>query len=78
MPPNRRRPPCSENATTELSAYTYDEAGEETAITPKADTSGTTFAYNAADELSSLTPSGGSALALSYGRHRPGRPDGDR
>ncbi len=58
---------CSKNSSTELSAYTYDGAGEETAITPKADTSGTTFAYNAARELSSLTPSGSSALALSYG-----------
>jgi RHS repeat-associated protein len=58
---------CSKNSSTELSAYTYDGAGEETAITPKADTSGTTFAYNAASETSSLTPSGSGALALSYG-----------
>ena len=58
-------PPCSKSSTTELSAYKYDEAGNETAITPKSDTSGTTFAYNAANELSSLTPSGGTAQALS-------------
>jgi RHS repeat-associated protein len=58
---------CSKNSSTELSAYTYDGAAEETAITPEADTSGTTFAYNAASELSSLTPSGSAALALSYG-----------
>jgi RHS repeat-associated protein len=51
----------------ELSAYTYDGAGEETAITPESETGGGTLAYNAASELSSLTPSGGSALALSYG-----------
>lgn len=58
---------CSGNSSTELSHYTYDGAGDETAITPKSDTSGATFAYNAADELSTLTPSGSSALALSYG-----------
>ena len=58
---------CSNNSSTELSAYTYDGAGEETAIKPKADTSGTTFAYNAASETSSLTPSGSGTLAFSYG-----------
>jgi YD repeat-containing protein len=58
---------CTKSNATELSAYGFDEAGEETAITPKGDTSGSTFAYNAARELSSITPSGGSAQALSYG-----------
>jgi RHS repeat-associated protein len=58
---------CTKKTSTELSGYTYDGAGEETAITPEGDTSGTTFAYNAARETSSLTPSGSSALALSYG-----------
>jgi RHS repeat-associated protein len=58
-------PPCSKSSITELSAYKYDEAGNETAITPKSDTSGTTFEYNAANELSSLTPSGGAAQAFS-------------
>jgi RHS repeat-associated protein len=57
--------PCSKSASTELSAYKYDEAGNETAITPKSDTSGTSFEYNAANELSSLTPSGGAAQAIS-------------
>jgi RHS repeat-associated protein len=57
--------PCSNNASTELSAYKYDEAGNETAITPKSDTSGASFEYNAANELSSLTPSAGTAQALS-------------
>jgi RHS repeat-associated protein len=59
-------PPCSNSISTELSAYTFDGAGEETAITPKADTSGTTFAYNAAAQLTSLTPSGSGAQALGY------------
>ena len=54
-------------AADELSAYTYDGAGEELSITPESDTSGATFAYNAAGETSSITPSGGSALGLSYG-----------
>jgi RHS repeat-associated protein len=58
---------CSKNISTELSAYTYDGAAEQTAITPKSDTSGTAFSYNAASELSSLTPSGSGALGLSYG-----------
>jgi RHS repeat-associated protein len=58
---------CSENILTELSHYKYDEAGEETAITPKGDTSGTSFEFNAARQLSSLTPSGGGAQALTYG-----------
>jgi RHS repeat-associated protein len=52
---------------SELSAYTYDAAGEQTAITPKNDTTGSTFAFNAAGELSTLTPSGGSATSLGYG-----------
>jgi RHS repeat-associated protein len=60
-------PPCSKSSLTELSAYTFDGAGEQKEIVPKADTSGTTFAYNAAEQTSSLTPSGSSALALGYG-----------
>jgi RHS repeat-associated protein len=60
-------PPCSGSATTELSHYSYDAAGEQTAITPKADTTGAAFTYNAASELSKLTPSGGSELSLSFG-----------
>jgi RHS repeat-associated protein len=58
---------CSGNATTELSHYSYDAAGEQTAITPKSDTSGAAFEYNAASELAKLTPSGSEALSLSYG-----------
>jgi RHS repeat-associated protein len=59
-------PGCSGSASTELSHYTYDEAGDQLTITPKADTNGTTFAFNAASELSKLTPSGGSEQSLSY------------
>jgi RHS repeat-associated protein len=58
---------CSGNSSTELSHYRYDKAGEELAITPKAETSGSTFAYNAAQETKSITPSGGSEQALAYG-----------
>jgi RHS repeat-associated protein len=58
---------CTKSNSTELSAYTYDEAGEETAISPKGDTSGSTFEFNAARQLSGLTPSGSEAKALSYG-----------
>jgi RHS repeat-associated protein len=60
-------PGCSASATTELSHYSYDNAGEETAITPKSDTTGSAFTYNSAGELSKLTPSGGSEESLSYG-----------
>jgi RHS repeat-associated protein len=59
--------PCSGSASTELSHYSYDGAGEETAITPKSDTSGTSFAFNAASQLATLTPSSESAYSLSYG-----------
>lgn len=58
---------CSGNSSTELSHYKYDKAGEELAITPKADASGSTFAYNAARETKAITPSGGSEQALAYG-----------
>jgi RHS repeat-associated protein len=58
---------CSGNSSTELSHYKYDKAGEETAITPKSDTSGSTFAYNAARETKAITPSGKSEQALAYG-----------
>jgi RHS repeat-associated protein len=58
---------CTESSTTELSHYSYDSEGEQTAITPKHDTSGATFTYNDASELSALTPSGGSEEKLEYG-----------
>lgn len=58
---------CTGSNTTELSGYEYDHAGEETAIVAKGDTSGTTFAFNAANELASITPSGSGAQALAYG-----------
>jgi RHS repeat-associated protein len=58
---------CSKSNSTELSAYSYNEAGEETAITPKGDTSGSTFEFNAASQLSGLTPAGSEAKSLSYG-----------
>jgi RHS repeat-associated protein len=58
---------CSGNSSTELSHYKYDKAGEELAITPKADTSGSTFAFNAAKETKAITPAGGSEQALAYG-----------
>ncbi len=59
--------PCSKNASTELSGYSFDAAGEDTAITPRLDASGSTFAYNAASQLSAITPAGSSEMALSYG-----------
>lgn len=65
---------CSKNSSTELSAYTFDEAGEETAITPKSDTSGSTFAYNAASELFEHHPIWRLGSGALLRGHRPRRP----
>ena len=58
---------CSHSTTTELSRYEYDGAGEQTAIKPEKDTSGSAFAYNAASQLTAITPSGEAEKALAYG-----------
>jgi RHS repeat-associated protein len=58
---------CTHSTSTELTGYEYDKAGEQTAIVAKGDPSSSTFAYNAASELSTLTPGGESALSLTYG-----------
>jgi RHS repeat-associated protein len=60
-------PPCSGSSSTERSHYEYDKAGELKAIIPKLDTTGSTFAYNAASQTSAITPSGGAEQALGYG-----------
>jgi RHS repeat-associated protein len=57
---------CEEHLS-QLSTYTYDKAGELEAITPKSDTSGSSFAYNAASQTKAITPAGGSEQALAHG-----------
>ena len=58
---------CTHNATTELSGYEYDAAGERLKIVAKGDTSSTAFTYNAGAETSALTPNGETAISLGYG-----------
>ncbi len=57
---------CTGSNTTELSGYSYDQAGNQTAITGYGDPLTTSFSYNNANQVSSLTPPGGSALSVSY------------
>lgn len=57
-------PPC--NISSELSGYSYDPSGDETAITPEGEASGSTLGYDAADQMSTLTPTGSGALSLGY------------
>jgi RHS repeat-associated protein len=59
-------PPCSKSTSSELSAYSYDSAGEQTAIEGKSETASTSFAYDAASQLTTLTPPGESEKSLSY------------
>jgi RHS repeat-associated protein len=55
---------CSSGS--ELSTYSYDTDGNETAITGVGDPATTAFSYNNANQLSGLTPPGGSATSLTY------------
>ncbi len=57
---------CTANSASELSGYSYDGAGNETAINPFADSSKTLFGYNTANQLTGLTPPGASLQTLKY------------
>ena len=57
---------CSKISTSEISGYSYDGAGNETAITGFNDSASTSFAYNNLSQLKSLTPPSSSEQALSY------------
>jgi RHS repeat-associated protein len=57
---------CSGSSSSEISGYSYDKAGNETAITGFNDPASTSFAYNNLGQLKSLTPPGSSEQAISY------------
>jgi RHS repeat-associated protein len=58
--------PCSKSSSSEISEYTHDGAGNETAITGYADPANTTFSYNNLDQLKSLTPPSSSEQAAAF------------
>jgi RHS repeat-associated protein len=57
---------CSKENTTEISGYTYNGAGDETAIKGYNDPASTGFAYNNLKQLESLTPPGKAEEKLKY------------
>jgi RHS repeat-associated protein len=57
---------CTKSSSSELSGYTYDGQGDETAITGYAETGSTSFSYNNAKQLKDLTPPSTSEQAASY------------
>jgi RHS repeat-associated protein len=57
---------CSKSATSELAGYSYDGAGNETAITGYSETGNTSFTYNNLEQLKSLTPPGASEETATY------------
>jgi RHS repeat-associated protein len=57
---------CSKSSSSEISGYSYDGAGDETAITGYSDPASTKFAYNNLDQLQALTPPSSSEQALTY------------
>jgi RHS repeat-associated protein len=57
---------CSKSSSSEISGYSYDGAGNETAITGYSDPASTTFSYNNLNQLKDLTPPSSSEQALTY------------
>jgi RHS repeat-associated protein len=57
---------CSKSSTSEISGYEYNLGGSETAIKGYADPASTTFTYNNAERLATLTPPASEALTLEY------------
>ncbi len=57
---------CSKVATTEISQYTYNGSGAETAITGFSEAASTGFSYNNLNQLSGLTPPSTSEESVSY------------
>lgn len=57
---------CSKSSASEISGYSYDGAGNETAITGYSDPATTAFSYNNLEQLQGLTPPSASEKALSY------------
>jgi RHS repeat-associated protein len=57
---------CSKSSSSEISGYTYDGAGNQTAITGYSDPASTAFSYNNLNQLKSLTPPGLSERTVNY------------
>jgi RHS repeat-associated protein len=57
---------CSKSSSSEISGYTHDGAGNETAITGYADPASTAFSYNNLSQLKSLTPPSSSEQAATF------------
>jgi RHS repeat-associated protein len=58
--------PCSKSSSSEISGYSYDGAGNQTAITGYKDPASTSFGYNNLNQLKSLTPPSSSELVVGY------------
>jgi len=57
---------CSGSSSTEISGYSYDQAGNQLGITGFGDPNSTGFEYNNANQLNNLTPPGSGVRAMSY------------
>ena len=57
---------CTKTGTSEISGYSYDGAGNETAITGYSDPATTGFSYNNLSQLKSLTPPSVAEQIVSY------------
>lgn len=57
---------CSKSASTEISGYSYDGAGNQTAITGYNDPASTGATYNNLNQLKSLTPPGLGEQTVTY------------
>ncbi len=69
---------CSKSSASEISGYSYDGAGNETAITGYNDPASTAFSYNNLNQLKSLTPPCDSGTSGQLPWKRTGRPDWPR
>jgi RHS repeat-associated protein len=57
---------CSKSSSSELSGYSYDGAGNQTAITGYSDPASTSFSYNNINQLKGLTPPSSSEQSITY------------
>jgi RHS repeat-associated protein len=57
---------CSKASASEISGYSYDGAGNETAITGYNDPASTSFSYNNLNQLKAVTPPSSGEQAVSY------------
>lgn len=57
---------CSKSSSTEIAGYSFEGAGNETAITGYSESASTTFAYNNLNQLTTLTPPSLGEQSLTY------------